>query len=107
MERVNAVVLAVMSAAVADAASRNDRDVAVLADEELVEDRLFVAGFADDDRDVAGFVLCAVLDVDVDALAVLTRLDLDVRGRVPCLARSVVPYVESAYGERIEFGDFL
>ena len=107
MERVNAVVPAVMSAAVADAASRNDRDIAVLADEELVEDSLFVAGFADDDRNVAGLVLCAVLDIDVDALAVLSRLDIDVRGRVPCLARAVIPYVESAYGERIELGDFL
>ena len=53
VEGMYAVVLAVVSSAVADAAARNDRDVAVLADEELVENGLLVSGLADDDRDVA------------------------------------------------------
>ena len=72
VERVNAVMLAVMSAAVADSAACNDGYVAVLTDEELVENGLLVAGLADDDRDVAGLIFSAVLDIDVDSLAVLT-----------------------------------
>ena len=76
----DAVVLAVMAAAVAYSAARDDSYVAVFADEELVIYGLLMARFAYDDRDMAGLVLRAVLDIDVDALAVLTRLDIDVRG---------------------------
>ena len=68
MESMDAVMLAVVSAAVADAAACDDGYVTVGAYEKVVINALLVAGFADDDRDVAGLVLCAVLEIDVDTV---------------------------------------
>ena len=53
VECVDSVMLAVMTAAVADTAACDYDDIAVLTYEEIVIDALFVAGFADDDRDMA------------------------------------------------------
>ena len=68
MESMDAVMLAVVSAAVADAAACDDGYVTVGAYEKVVINALLVAGFADDYRDMAGLVLCAVLEIDVDTV---------------------------------------
>ena len=56
VEGVDAVVAAVLLAAVMDAAARNDLHVAVLTDEEVVIDHLFQTGLGDDDSDLVQIV---------------------------------------------------
>ena len=92
----NSVVLAVVAAAVADAASCNDDNVAVLTYEEVVIYALLVAGFADDYRNMAGLVLCSVLEVNIDSVAGFTGLDLDVCRGITGFARTVASDVKSA-----------
>ena len=69
MESMDAVMLAVVSAAVADAAPCDDGYVTVGAYEKVVINALLVAGFADDYRDMAGFIFRSVLEIDVDAVS--------------------------------------
>ena len=75
MESMDTVVLAVVTAAVADTAACDDGDVTVRTYKKVVINALFMAGFADDNRDVAGLVLSAVLEVDVDAVPSPDSLD--------------------------------
>ena len=67
VERVDAVVAALVAAGVVDAAACDDVDVAVFADVEVVVDHFGHAALADDDGDVALLALRTVLDADDDA----------------------------------------
>ena len=94
MEGVDTVVLTVQTAAIADSASCYDDNITILTDEEIVINALLVAGLGDDYRDMAGFVLRAVLEVDVDAIAGFSGLDLDIGCGISGLARTVASDVE-------------
>ena len=106
-EAVDAAVLGVLSAAVRDAAARDDRDVAVLAHVEIIVDQLLEPGLADDDRDMDALPLCTGFDIDVDAGLVGLRLDLYVGGIAPRDAFSVAPDIVGAHRQRVQLRDFL
>ena len=79
------VVLRVVGAAVVNAAARDDRDVAVVADIEIVVDRLLDAAGAHNDGNMDVFALGIRFDEDIDSGAVLLGADIDViRGVSAC-----------------------
>ena len=81
VEGVHARVLARLHPAVVDAAARDDEDIRVLADVEIVVYALAVVRLGDDDGDVHALVLGVGGDEDVDAgVAVLPILDADAVG---------------------------
>ena len=108
VERVDAVMTALVAAGVVDAAARDDLNVAVFADIKVVVDHFGHAALADDDGDVALLALGAGLDADVDAaFAVGLRGDLDVLGGLAGLAAAVLSDVERADGLAGQVGDLF
>ncbi len=101
-EAVNAAVLAVGVAGVVDAAPRNDGDIAVGSDVEVVVDQLLDARLREDDGDVQALILGAGLDVDVDAGYILLLDDLNVLGGVLTLQLSVDAEGIGALGHFVE-----
>lgn len=79
VEGVDAVVLAVLIAAVVNAATRNDENVRSLTDIEIVVDHIVHSTLGQNDGDMHAFVLGVRLDDDVNAGLVCLGLDLDVR----------------------------
>ena len=108
VEGVDAVVLAVAAtAAVVDAAAGDDGDVAVFADVEIVVDEILEAALLHDDWDVHGFVDGAVLDMDLDALALLLWNDLDVGSRTAAGSLAIGADIISPDWECVEVSDFF
>ena len=70
IKTVNAVVLRIVRAAVVDTAAGNDRNVAVVADEEVVVNGLFNAALVDYNGNVQVLALGAGFYEDVDTGAV-------------------------------------
>ena len=62
MESMDAIMLRATGAAVIDAAAGDDRNVSVIADVEIIDNRLRKASLCDDDRDVNNVVLRVRLD---------------------------------------------
>ena len=83
VERVDAVVLGVAVAAVVNAAAGDDRHLGAFADKEVVIDHVMEAGLCQDNRDVHILVLGKGLDLDIDAVFIGLRDDLDVIRIVP------------------------
>ena len=107
IEGVDAVVLRVATAAVVDAAARDDGHVGAFADVEIVVHKVCQAGLADDDRDVHALIFGAGLDVDVDAGLIVLADDVDVGGGVAGLQLAVGADVVGADRQRVEFGDLV
>ena len=108
VERMDAVVAALVAAGVVDAAACHDLHVAVVAHVEVVVDQLAKAGLADDDGDVTLLPLGARLDADVDALLpVGAGRDLNMLGGLAGLAAAVLPDVEGAHGLARQVRDFF
>ena len=100
IERMHAVVLGGVRAAVVDAAAGNDRDVRALADVKIVVHRFAEPRFGDDDRDVAA-VLAAGDKADIDAGLIGFRGDGDVFGIDAPGAAGVLADIESALGPAV------
>ena len=79
----DAVVLGVAVAAVVNAAAGDDRHLGAFADKEVVIDHVMEAGLCQDNRDVHILVLGKGLDLDIDAVFIGLRDDLDVIRIVP------------------------
>ena len=94
----DAVVLAVLHAAVVDAAAGHDGHVAVVPHEEVVVHQVGQTALAEDHGDVDGLVLGARLDDDVDAVLVGLGYDVDVGGGVPAGLFAVGPDVIGPFG---------
>ena len=75
--------LGVAVAAVVNAAAGDDRHFRAFADKEVVIDHVMEAGLCQDDRDVHILVLGERLDLDVDAVFIGLRDDLDVLRIMP------------------------
>ena len=97
VERMHAVVLGGVRAAVVDAAAGDDRDVRALADVKIVVHRFAQARLRDDDRDMAA-VLAAGDKTDIDAGLIGFRGDGDVFGVDAPGAAGVLADIECALG---------
>ena len=75
--------LGVAVAAVVNAAAGDDRHLGAFADKEVVIDHVMEAGLCQDNRDVHILVLGEGLDLDIDAVFIGLRDDLDVIRIVP------------------------
>ena len=106
IEAVNAVMLGIHTAAVADAASRDDDDVAVLAYVEIVIDDVVEAALTKDNRNMNALVLCAGFDVDIDARTVLFGYDLDISGACASRQLTVASYIKCALRNSVEVCHF-
>ena len=108
VERMHAVVTALVAAGVVDAAAGHDLHIAVVAHIEVIIDHLAEAGLADDDGDVALLPLGAGLDADVDALfAVGPGRDVDMLRGLAGLTAAVLADVEGAHGLTRQVGDLF
>ena len=84
-----------------------DGDVGVLAYVKVVVCHIVEVAFGDDDGDMHALVLDAGSDVDVDAFVVLFGFDADFGGGVANQPCSVFAYVETAFGNGVQFGYFF
>ena len=107
VEGVDAVVLAVLHAAVVDAAAGHDGHVAVVPHEKVVIDQIGQAALAEDHGDVDRLVLGARLDDDVNAVLVGLGHDVDVGGGVPAGLFAVGPDVIGPFGHFMQLGHLL
>ena len=108
VEGVEAVVAALLAAAVVDAAAGHDVHIAVLADVEIVVDHLLDAWLCDDDGDVALLAPRSVFHPDVDAgLAVRLAGDLDVFRGLAAVTAAVLADVEGPHGLSDEVRDLF
>ena len=98
--------LGIHAAAVADAASRDDDDVTVLAYVEIVIDDVVEAALTQDDGNMNALVLCAGLDVDIDARTVLFGYDLDIGGACASCQLAVASYIKCALRNSVEVCHF-
>ena len=106
-EAVHAVVLAVLAAAVVDAAAGHDDHVRVLADIEVVVHRLLQAALGEHHGDVHALVFGAGLHMDVDAAAVCLGDDLNVGSAAAARKLAVGPEVIGALGHAVQIRDLL
>ncbi len=81
-ETVDTVVFTVLRSAVIDTAARDDHDIGSFSDIKVVINELLDSARCHDDRDMDTLILCARLDLNVDAGTVLLRDDVDIRRRV-------------------------
>ena len=76
----NAMVIG--TSAIVDTASRNDSYVAILANMEIVVNKLFKTCLSDENGDVNTFLLCAGLDININSrLSVRLGYNIDIRRR--------------------------
>src|SRR5699024_200604 len=88
-------------------AARNDCDIGVFPDVEIVVDKVGQAGLGDDDRDVHALVFGAGFDIDIDAGQVLLADNIDVGGGAAALQLAVGPDVVGADRQRVQFGHLV
>ena len=106
-EAVDTVMLGILCAAVVDAAACDDHDIAVLADVKIVVDDFLESALAHDDRDMDTLILCAGLNLDVDAGSVLLGNDIDVGSRVAHGGFAVGTNVKSAFRHSVQVCNLL
>ena len=102
MEGMHAVVLRQIGPAVVYAASRDDDDIGVLSDEEVVVDHFRDPALAEHDRDMTRLVLRAGLDVDVDARLVSLGFYSNVLGGIAAGALTVQSDVVCPVGDLMQ-----
>ena len=107
VEGVDAVVLGGVTAGVVDAAAGDDVHVAVLADVEVVVDRLGEAGLGEDHGNVDRLLLGAGSDVDVDAGLVGLGVDDDVGGADAAVRFAVLADIVGPHRKTVQIGDLL
>ena len=96
VERMNAIVTAILTAAVMDAAASHDVDVNAVGNMKIIVNQVVHTGFGNHNRDRYGFALSARLDIDINAGLILLGYNFDMLGRMADKALAVEPQVECA-----------
>ena len=105
-EAVDAVVLAVLVAAVVDAAAGDDGHVGALADIKVVVHDLGQTAFGHDHGDVHALALRARFDADLQAAHVGLGDDLDIHGGLAAGGSAVGADVIGAFGHLVQVCHF-
>ena len=101
-EGMDAVMLALLVAAVVDATARDDQYVCALADVEIVIHHIVHAAFGQNDRDVYAFILGKGLDGDINARFVGLGFDLNICARGTGKRLSILADVVSPLGNLVQ-----
>ena len=106
MESVNAVMLCLVAADIVNAAAGNDQNIGVLADIEIVVNKIRHARFGQKYRDIDALVFGAGLDIDVDAGVVRFGHDFNVLGTAATGCLTVGTDIIGSLGNGLQVGDF-
>jgi hypothetical protein len=89
MEAVDAVMTGFLAAAVGDAATGDNRHVAVFSHIKVIVDQILDAGLCNDDRDMDRLIDGVVFDNDIDSGLIFLRHDIDVGSGISACKFSV------------------